>query len=1104
MARLWRAPATRIGLVGWSVVLAGVVNGLLLMVFGPISPGVFLAGFGCSFVGAMLFLSTFPPDPADRRRTAAQANRRGMAEYVSFARSGRLAHLNLAVKLLTFARDTAPPDDPAGGTYTSNLASTLAARYERTGQIGDLDAAIATDRLAVAMFPDRSAERGAALSDLVCSYIARFGRTGDPGDLDAAIEAGGTAVDLIPEGHPSHALALSNLGGALAGRYERAGDPADADAAVRICERAVRAFPADSPHRGIALSNLSVALKDRSRRTGRTADLDAAVETGRAGVAATPAQHPNRPRHLFNLGTALALRHAHNGQLPDLDAAIEHCARAIEAAPPHHPDRVMMLSAFALVLRDRYARTGRPEDIDASVAAARDAVDLVPEGHPHRASCLSNLGLALADRFDRADSLADLDAAITAGEAAVDAAPEDDPDRGMYLSNLAGALLARFTRTGTPADLDTVIALARQAVETTPAAHGDEAGYLNNLGYALISRFELNGDAADLDAATGFQREAARAPAGRPTIRLKAAREWGELAVRAKDFGGAVDGFGTAVDLLPRVAWHGLDRTTQEDQLAGWQGLAADAAAVAVAAGQPERAVELLEQGRSVLWTQALHLRDDLTRLAEQAPDLCAELKQVGDALDPPAGSGRHGAVTPGPATAGRASADRASAGRVPGQGPAGPDIDERHRLARRWDDLVARARAVPGFAHLFRPVPFTELRAAATDGPVVIVNASRYGCHALLVTSAPPAGPSAGRPVGPSSGASAGVRVLDLPDVTADVVASKATELRELLARETGPGAAGRTPPECEADRHALLDLLEWLWDSTAAPILDALGHTGAPGDGPPSRLWWCPTGPFTALPLHAAGRHTRVDDRPTPPADLVAGRVVSSYTPSLGALRRAREARADRPIRQLVVGVADAPGHEPLPAVRDEVAALARHLPPPELATYLTGADADRATVLAAIPGHSWLHLACHARQHVTDPSRSSFTLWDGELTVADLTRLRVAGAELAFLSACQTATGAARLADEAVHLAAAMLLLGYGQVIATLWTVHDDLAPLVADRVYTQLLAAETEAETGPVPALGPVPGARALHRAVEAVRVLHPADPLLWAPYLHTGA
>ena len=92
-----------------------------------------------------------------------------------------------------------------------------------------------------------------------------------------------------------------------------------------------------------------------------------------------------------------------------------------------------------------------------------------------------------------------------------------------------------------------------------------------------------------------------------PSMRVAAARGWGLCALLAGYPGSAVEGYTAAIELMPLVAWHGLDQATREHHLREWAGLASDAAAAAVAAGDPARAVELLEAGRSMLWTQALH-----------------------------------------------------------------------------------------------------------------------------------------------------------------------------------------------------------------------------------------------------------------------------------------------------------------------------------------------------------------------------------------------------------------------------------------------------------------------------------------------------------------
>ena len=57
---------------------------------------------------------------------------------------------------------------------------------------------------------------------------------------------------------------------------------------------------------------------------------------------------------------------------------------------------------------------------------------------------------------------------------------------------------------------------------------------------------------------------------------------------------------------------------------------------------------------------------------------------------------------------------------------------------------------------------------------------------------------------------------------------------------------------------------------------------------------MWWCPTGPLTILPIHAAGHHADSVSGTTPTKQSVLDRVVSSYAPTLSALIRARQPRS------------------------------------------------------------------------------------------------------------------------------------------------------------------------------------------------------------------
>src|SRR5260370_144692 len=81
--------------------------------------------------------------------------------------------------------------------------------------------------------------------------------------------------------------------------------------------------------------------------------------------------------------------------------------------------------------------------------------------------------------------------------------------------------------------------------------------------------------------------------------------------------------------------------------------------------------------------------------------------------------------------------------------------------------------------------------------------------------------------------------------------------------------------------------------------------------------------------------------------------------------------------------------------------------HFPHGAANYQLVESRATRAAVMTEIATHSWVHLACHASQQQADPAQSGFALWRAALTIADLAGQPTRGRDLAFLSACQTAT-------------------------------------------------------------------------------------------------
>ena len=197
------------------------------------------------------------------------------------------------------------------------------------------------------------------------------------------------------------------------------------------------------------------------------------------------------------------------------------------------------------------------------------------------------------------------------------------------------------------------------------------------------------------------------------------------------------------------------------------------------------------------------------------------------------------------------------------------------------------------------------------------------------------------------------------------------------------------------------------------------------------PTRLWWCPTGPFSFIPLHAAGIYDSDEGIPVSVSDFV----VSSYTPSLSALlRHPTEATnaSDNFKTTAIIQSAD------LPATVTELKKIEEVVPVGCLTKLGTreGPKATVSTVLSHLSDSSIVHFACHAFQDLTQPLDSAFIMSDGELKMSQIIAQPMPNASLAFLSACETATGDEYVPDEVMHLAAALLFSGFRSIVGTMW--------------------------------------------------------------------
>ncbi|MFD8480389.1 CHAT domain-containing protein [Kitasatospora sp. NPDC059673] len=993
----------------------------------------------------------------------------GAALLALLGHGGENGMLDRAVEHLEQALAMAPPGAPQRLAVVHRLAAALDSSAVLRSDTAPLDRASALLSEALADPRGDVADRADCLVTLGNNLRLRFQLTGGPEHLEQAAARHREAIALTaPE---PHAYALDGLATCLADLYGFRPDGQLRAEAMDHCRAALLHLPEHAPERASVQAGLGYLQWSLAVESGSDERMDAALGTLKAALASAPEGYSDRCLVLTNLGAAMLGRAARTGDRSWTMQAVAVFRTALEHTAPGSARRPMVLNNLGTALFDLSTSTGDAALRERALALLSEAAD--QRGGMSLARERAALNLATV-RFQQARSAEDAAAAVEACRRLEDLVVElgsPHPLRTLALARLGFAGLHTsdlLPERPARAALRRAAAAAREALaDTTHAPDPMHAAARQVLATAQLRRAEW-GERVDLAEAMRLIRQTAEDLTLPPHTRLRAARLWGGIAAGTGRSAEALEGFAHAVGLLSSVAPRHLARIDQEDRLSSGRGLASSAAALAILAGDPARALALLEQGRGVLLAQGLENQGDLSRLRELDPVRAAEFERIRDRL------GReHPALQP-------VGVNAPDAFFVQGMSGAGAaalrDAEERHALSRRWDQLLEEIRELPELDDFLRPPTTRQLLSVAERGPVVVVNVSGYGSHALILTA--------------RGGGAPRIDVLPLPDLTPEEVAAAALVFDERWI-DAAYGDEGLAQAKRAMQMHG--SVLAWLWDGLAAPVLDRLGLRGTPLDGEEwPRLWWCPAGRLAFLPLHAAGKGRRL------PGTWVLDRVVSSYTPTVRSLLRARRrttvtASPRRRPAPLVVALAHTPGGPPLPGAEAEAALVTELFPG---GVRLDGAQATVEQVRRALYRHSWVHFSCHGVSDPGSPSNSGLILHDGRLSALDLFARRPVDAELAFLSACSTSQGGHDLPDEAVHLAPSFQLAGFTHVIGTLWSVSDKVARRVTGDFYAALAADDAAG-------LRPFDPAPALHHAVRSLRERLLPAPHLWAAHLHIG-
>ncbi|KAF8761081.1 TPR-like protein [Rhizoctonia solani] len=947
------------------------------------------------------------------------------------------------------------------------------ARYLRLKDLDDLEKSIAWCIRRMEVTPKNDVSLLSQLKDMVLLYKARYQRLRRAHDLEKMLEYSSRLLAYTPEGHPS-----------LPEVHDRAGEYRSF--ALELTPDGDECLP----YRCAAVAEAYLHLY---RRIGNMADLKKGIEDYTHALELTPDDNPVMAHWLASLGEHTAInmngwktwmpspglgdcheilsrlyhhRFRRLGDATDLSISMEHISRALKFTPDGSQqlsDRFSFLGGLYLEL---YQARGDHQDLDRSIKLMTHAISFAPEDHhPARAFLYFSLGTPHSDRTVEQETWltwrkrssttimqrsslpkatpscqsgmllyqctcgplpadgrpVDLGRAISFIMSVLDLTPDNHPSFPEQCTSLGQLYIEQFRRFGHISDIDKAIEYRSRALKLTPSDNKRLNVMLSNLGLCYIYRCESSGDITDVEKAIEHNSRA-----------LELTR-WSHRPTRdIADLEKAIEYTSHALTLTPDghielPFRHYLMAASRHQQYQH----TGDPSHLEVCLVSFRRSSKLSVAPPRIVFNNAL----DWARLAS-----------------------RHTYLHP-------IEAFRAAMELLPHFTWLGATASQRYYDVTMMDNLAVRAAAVAirsseyatGLEWLEHGRCLVWNQALTLRSPQAILEKShpelaaqlydvsqqlhcnenpkyRYDLakkYSDLLTQARLL-PGFEDFLQPTKAAGLLKAARHGPVVVVNCFRNDCDALVIMPGQDDIGHVALPNYTEAKA-RHARSEIEQLvtrsgrgtgvsdLWNDVIKPVLEHLGYLTNDVTGQLPHITWCPTGALTFLPLHAAGDYDQ-------PRSKVFDYVVSSYTPTLTALLTSAPTMPHRVPRVLAIGQTATSGYSQLPGTTRELASIRTHTRDRAEYSQLTGRKATPKAVLKAMENHDWVHLACHAHQN-EQGTGVPVGLPDGDW-----------GRE-----------AAGRSGPSCVWDADG----GYPSVIATMWSVMDEDAPMVADMVYSELM-------------------------------------------------
>ncbi len=1013
-------------------------------------------------------------------------------------------------KAIEIAQDVLKQAQDYPGLYrlAESLQDSLREKWNANKSVPGLKALILKSREFVHLAPKNSKHRLVALEMLAKDLERYVEMSGDSSTVDEILEYRKELVQAGEETTKTRMSFLQEFQEKLKSCYRDTSD-GKISGEKFIAGEIDRSIRLSASQNQLHANELSRAIQSKFTRTGQEADLEESIRVCTEALNET-SSGDLKSQTLLQCTLSLALENKYMREPTEetLLRVTDSCKTTIDNVPPDFNDICGLFTTIASIYARVYDQCSEEKYLNEAITVAQKALDESPEGISQtRATCASNLAGLWYRFFTRTGIPAFLDLELKVMEIAQNSVPPGNAAlHATVLFNIGAALMLKYEASTELDDFKRAAEKVVEAADRMPIGHEDRPLQIANLGSVLGQRFRLvSHNIRDLELAILKGEESLKmTPLSSPFYASRAVRLGLNLELLCKEektpenMKRCIDTFMDAwnsrtslgydrlngvvgaarilvmtrteqnierasqilckaVESIPILNPDNLIETDQHYNLRRLAGLSADAAALVLESGRPaSEALSVLELGRGIIASRYIDFKSDLSELESENQVLYQELQRHREALSS-----------------------------ATSEGVAEDSGIRQEESLRALESTIRKIKTIPRFKTFLSQPNVKDLVQEAAKGPIVVLNVSEYRSDAILVTKA-------------------GITFLRLEKLSSTDADTKRREMMDLVLKNT--------PRTWARNNNKMKEILNWLWDVVAKPIMDELERLGLLATDKDQRLprvYWICAGMMSWAPIHAAGALL------SNPKESIAAKVISSYATTIKALRFARRGvhkKATPESRNmLIVPMEDTPGQRRLRGVTREVAAIVNGDWWTSSKT-LTDPDPNPDEVIRNLLVHNFVHFACHGQSHSIDPSLSRLMLLKKDASPREVDSLSVktlsntladdGSKAVAFLSACNSAESeTSGLHDESIHIAAGFQLAGFRHVIGTLWYAVDDACVEITKEFYRSLFS---DANTTDVIQSFDENVAAALHEAIGALREEEPDQPLMWAPFVHFGA